>query len=114
MNDPFNGRSVRLLCCTAALLTLLRAGEGDPDPALQPPRIVTSPGPEYSDAVRKFQGIPGIERAGNGRLWAVWYSGDTREGPQNYVVLATRDPASSTWSGPRVVIDPPGFVRAFD
>jgi hypothetical protein len=108
------GPSVRLLWSTAVLLTLLRASEGDSDPAMQPPAINTSPGPEYSDVRRQFQGIPGIERAANGRLWVVWYSGDVREGPQNYVVLATSDNGESTWSGPRVVIDPPGFVRAFD
>jgi predicted neuraminidase len=77
-------------------------------------RVIFEPGPEYADANRKFQGIPGIERAANGRLWALWYSGDTREGPQNYVVLATSGDEGKTWSGPRVVIDPEGFVRAFD
>ena len=77
-------------------------------------QVVTSPGPEYSEAQRRFQGIPGIERARNGRLWAVWYGGDTREGPQNYVVLATSADDGKTWSEPRLVVDPPGFTRAFD
>jgi predicted neuraminidase len=86
----------------------------DPDPALQPPRINTEPGREYADANRKFQGIPGIEQARNGRLWALWYSGDKREGPQNYVVLTTSGDDGTTWSGPQLVIDPEGFVRAFD
>jgi hypothetical protein len=81
---------------------------------MEPPRIVTSPGTEYADANRKFQGIPGIERASNGRLWVLWYSGDTREGPQNYVVLVTSGDDGKTWSAPKLVIDPPGFVRAFD
>src|SRR5690348_8375766 len=84
------------------------------DPALEPPRIVTSPGAEYADANRKFQGIPGIERASNGRLWVLWYGGDTREGPQNYVILVTSGDDGKTWSPPRLVIDPAGFVRAFD
>ena len=84
------------------------------DPALQPPPILTTPGAEYQDINRKFQGIPGIERARNGRLWAVWYSGDTREGPQNYVVLSTSADDGETWSGPGLVVDPPGFIRAFD
>ena len=47
-------------------------------------------------------------------MWAVWYTGDKREGPQNYVVLTTSGDGGKTWSGPRLVIDPPGFVRAFD
>ena len=102
----------RLALCTVAGLFCIH-GE-DRDPALEPPRIILSPGPEYADANRKFQGIPGIERARNGRLWAVWYSGDTREGPQNYVVLATSGDDGKSWSGPRLVIDPPGFIRAFD
>ena len=34
-----------------------------------------SPGPKYADGMRLFQGIPGLERARNGRLWAVWYAG---------------------------------------
>ena len=77
-------------------------------------QVVTSPGPEYADTTRRFQGIPGIERARNGRLWAVWYGGDTREGPQNYVVLVTSADDGRTWSQPRLVVDPPRFTRAFD
>ena len=77
-------------------------------------RSTVPPGAEVSDAKRLFQGIPGIERAPGGRLWAVWYSGDKREGPQNYVVLTTSGDGGKSWSGPRLVIDPPGFVRAFD
>ncbi len=84
------------------------------DPALEVQQLQTSPGPEYAQTNRKFQGIPGIERARNGRLWAVWYAGDTREGPQNYVLLATSGDDGKTWSDARLVIDPPGFVRAFD
>lgn len=84
------------------------------DPAMLPATLNRSPGAEYSDANRKFQGIPSIERSPKGRLWALWYSGDTREGPQNYVVLVTSGDGGRTWSPPRLVIDPPGFVRAFD
>jgi len=97
-----------------AVLLAWIAARASFDPAMEPPRLITSPGPEYSDANRLFQGIPGIERAPNGRLWAVWYAGDTREGPGNYVVLATSGDGGKHWSGPRLVIDPPGLVRAFD
>lgn len=93
-----------------ALVALLLAA----DPAMEPPRVIVRPGLEYSDAYRRFQGIPCIERARNGRLWAVWYSGDIREGPNNYVVLATSGDDGRNWSGPNTVIDPEGFVRAFD
>jgi predicted neuraminidase len=87
---------------------------GDPDNlALQPPRIyLGDPQPHHLN--RQWQGIPGIERAANGRLWAMWYSGGETEGPENFVVLVTSDDDGQTWSPPRVVIDPPGLVRAYD
>jgi hypothetical protein len=104
----------RNLALLLAFSVPLCATSKSADPAMQPPLLQTSPGARYADANRKFQGIPGIERARNGRLWAVWYAGDTREGPENYVVLATSSDDGKSWSGPRLVIDPPGFVRAFD
>ena len=93
------------------------------DLALVPPPVNTAPGPEYADDTRVFQGIPGLERAPNGRLWALWYAGgpDERgrlssdgEGAGNYVLLVTSADDGHTWSGPRLVIDPPGLVRAYD
>ncbi len=84
------------------------------DLALQPPSIITEPGPEYADEVRIFQGIPGIERAPGGRLWATWYGGGPTEGPWNYVMLATSEDDGHTWSGVKLAIDCPGQVRAFD
>jgi predicted neuraminidase len=61
-----------------------------------------------------FQGIPGIERAPNGRLWAVWYGGGVGEGDENYVMLVTSADDGRTWSDLKLVIDPPDPVRAFD
>jgi hypothetical protein len=87
------------------------------DPALEPPPIHLVPGAEYDDGTRLFQGIPGIERAANGRLWAVWYAGgpnEPGEGPGNYVVLVTSGDDGQTWSRPKLVIDPLGPVRAYD
>jgi len=104
----------RALALAAALALVLNATPPASDPALEPPRINTAPGPEYDDAQRLFQGIPSVERASNGRLWVLWYSGDKREGPLNYVVAVTSGDNGKTWSGPRLVIDPPGFIRAFD
>jgi predicted neuraminidase len=63
---------------------------------------------------RQFQGIPGIEIAKNGRLWAVFYSGGVWEGPENYIALVTSGDGGQTWSDLKYVIDPPGLVRAFD
>jgi len=72
------------------------------------------PGEEYGPVARGFQGIPGIARASNGRLWATWYAGAETEGPDNYVVLATSDDDGRTWSDLKAVIAPVGKVRAYD
>lgn len=84
------------------------------DPAMEAPPVIIDPGPEYAESERIFQGIPGIERAQNGRLWATWYGGGPGEGPHNYVMLSTSADDSATWSDLKLVIDPPGLVRAFD
>jgi predicted neuraminidase len=84
------------------------------EPALQPASVNTDLGPQYADSVRAFQGIPGVERAANGRLWATWYGGGTGEGPDNFVVLVTSADDGKSWSKVKLAIDPPGSVRAFD
>ncbi|MGV3722344.1 MAG: sialidase family protein [Actinomycetota bacterium] len=84
------------------------------DLALQPAVVNTAPGSAYAANTRPFQGIPGIERAPKGRLWATWYGGGPDEGPENYVALVTSDDDGRTWSRERLVIDPPGPIRAFD
>lgn len=94
-----------------------------PAPAALPARdanakkINTNPGPKYADSMRLFQGIPGIERAANGRLWALWYAGGENqpgEGPGNYVVVVTSGDDGKTWSPPRIVVDPHNPLRAYD
>jgi len=89
-------------------------GTGPNDLALEPVAVNLSPGPEYAEASRKWQGIPGIERAPNGRLWATWYSGGRTEDADNYVLLVTSGDNGRTWSEPVLVIDPPGKIRASD
>lgn len=84
------------------------------DPALVPPPVNTAPGAEYAADTRVFQGIPGIERAPGGRLWATWYGGGPTEGPENYVMLATSGDDGATWTPVTTVIDPPEAVRAYD
>ncbi len=102
------------------IYALLAVGSMIPNPvraddeALRPPPINTRPGAEYGDDTRAFQGIPGIERAADGRLWATWYAGGTGEGGANYVVLVTSGDDGRTWTGPKLVVDPPGPVRAYD
>ncbi len=108
--QAFSGFWVALMCISA-----VAEESTDVNPktlALQPVAITMHPGPEYR--ARPFQGIPGIERAANGRLWATWYGGGTDEGPDNFVMLATSGDDGATWSDLLLVIDPPGVVRAFD
>jgi predicted neuraminidase len=107
-------RCIALL--SAALLHSLpsRTSAADLNDSLAPVTPNFSPGEEYADGTRMFQGIPGLERSANGRLWADWYAGGRGEGPDNYVVLVTSGDGGKTWTGPRVVIDPPGDVRAYD
>ena len=80
------------------------------------PTLNFSPESKYADSVRMFQGIPTIERAANGRLWAAWYGGGTGEDRYNYIMLATSGDDGKTWSPVKMVIDPDGDgpVRAFD
>lgn len=107
-----------LLLTAWALLGLIArpAGAQDcgdyPDLARRAPALNTSPGAEYAEWTRSYQGMPSIERMANGRLWAAWTSGGTNEGPANYVVLVTSADGGETWSRPRLVIDPPGNVAA--
>lgn len=84
---------------------------------LQPPSIITDPGADYADGTRCFQGIPGVERAPGGRLWATWYGGrGPGEDHLNCVYLATSADDGETWSAPTLVIDPDGDgpTRAYD
>ena len=86
------------------------------DVYLDAPRYFGPPRPEHACAARGFQGIPGIARAANGRLWATWYGGGLSEDQMNYLLLATSAGLDHPWTPPVRVLDPdgPGPVRAFD
>ncbi|OYW76014.1 MAG: hypothetical protein B7Z37_10750 [Verrucomicrobia bacterium 12-59-8] len=72
-------------------------------------KVITSPGAEYDDTKRSWQGIPGIERAGNGRLWSTWYTGDIGEGAiGNYAMVATCADVGAKWSKPMAIQGPEG------
>ncbi|MDR3710673.1 MAG: sialidase family protein [Capsulimonadaceae bacterium] len=86
----------------------------DLDLALLPVTPNLSPSSYYATTARPFQGIPGIERASGGRLWATWYAGGDNEGPLNYVLLVTSGDDGATWPDPVLVVDPPANIRAFD
>lgn len=75
--------------------------------ALTPPFLELTPGPQYWPRVRMWQGVPSIERAKSGRLWATWYAGLLGEGKgQNYAALVTSTDDGKTWSKPVAVCDP--------
>lgn len=80
------------------------------------PILVGPPTAGHVCATRRFQGIPGIERAANGRLWAAWYGGGVTEDRYNYILLSTAECDAGDWTPPVMVIDPDGDgpVRAFD
>ena len=74
---------------------------------LTPPWITVEPNAAYWPRLRMWQGIPGIERAPGGRLWATWYSGGIGEGRgHNYSLLVTSGDDGYTWSKPVAVYDP--------
>jgi hypothetical protein len=75
------------------------------DLALEPPELVTRPGPEYSEDQRDYGMTIGIERTRAGRLWAAWVAGGDSD--QAYFVLARSTDEGRSWSAPQLVIDPP-------
>jgi hypothetical protein len=73
------------------------------DLALLPPRLNTSPLPEYDNDQLDYGMTIGIERTPGGRIWACWVAGE--DGPKAFFVLASSDDDGATWSKPRLVID---------
>ena len=103
--EPALALGVLCLCIRA---TQLQAQEAKEPRSMDPLPVNFSPGPEYGPEARKYQGIPGIERAPGGRLWAVWYAGKEHEDRYNYVVGVTSADDGRTWSDLKFVIDPDG------
>jgi hypothetical protein len=107
------------LLAAFTLIHVVSARAVEPVPAVtaaQPAMPNFAPGAGFPDERRMFQGIPSIERARNGRLWAAWYGGGLGEDHENYVMLATSGDEGRSWSPLKLVIDPDGTgpVRAFD
>lgn len=73
------------------------------DLALIPPRLNTSPLPDYDYDRLDYGMTIGIERTPRGRLWACWVAGG--DSPKAFFVLATSDDDGATWSKPRLVVD---------
>jgi predicted neuraminidase len=71
--------------------------------------IIATKGP------RQWQGIPGIARAPNGRLWCTFYSGGPKEPhPDNHILVTTSADDGRTWSAPEVAVALEGPARAYD
>lgn len=102
-----------LILCLASTLSALAQ---DPPAFLNPPEYVGPPAPHHRETNRGFQGISSMAVSPGGRLWVVWYAGQTAaEDQNNYIVLATSGDKGKTWKQV-LVVDPdgPGRVRAFD
>ena len=74
------------------------------DLALIPPLLNTNPLPKYGYDKLDYGMTVGIERTRGGRLWASWVAGG--DNAKAYMVFATSDDNGTTWSDPRLVIDP--------
>lgn len=81
----------------------IEAMEKIADLALIPPKLNTSPLPDYGYDRLDYGMTIGIERTPGGRLWACWVAGG--DSPKAFFVLATSDDDGEHWSPPRLVID---------
>ncbi|WP_339709295.1 sialidase family protein [uncultured Kriegella sp.] len=73
------------------------------DLSLIPPKINSSPLPEYDYDQLDYGMTIGIARTPGGRLWSAWIGGE--DGPKAFMVAATSDDDGDTWSKPRLVVD---------
>jgi len=87
-----------------------------PDLALQPPQVLSHIGPNHVKSSRGAQGVPGLERTAQGRLWASWYTGKGKRGVESsssYIVLATSGDDGQSWSE-KLVVQARRFVHTYD
>jgi predicted neuraminidase len=75
---------------------------------LVPPAALHAAEPVTIDlADRVWQGIPGIERTPNGRVFACWFTGGPKEpSPDNTVVLSYSDDGGKTYASPEAIAVP--------
>ena len=107
----FLASTLLLLATSATSLPAASVEALNPPPIT--PKLITQPDAEFSHAQRKWQGIPSIEVAPGGRLWATWYGGPASEGdPGNYQLLVTSGDDGRTWSEPVAVFKPEPIDKA--
>lgn len=84
--------------------------------SLQLTLLVPLPGAGQTNGlVRTWQGIPGIERSPEGRLFVCWYTGGAKEpSPDNTVLLTYSDDQGETFAEPVSMAGPRNGSRAFD
>ena len=93
-------------------LVAMMAGAGDSlqlDLALQPAQVIVSPQPQHIPPTKR-QGVPGIERTANGRLWVIY--GRNVESTRTYQVLKTSADDGRSWSAVKLMILPHEGTRA--
>jgi len=73
------------------------------DLALIPPKINTSPLPEYDYDTQHYVMSLTMERTAKGRIWLAWIG--ECDCPNSYLLAASSDDDGKTWSNPRLVID---------
>ena len=88
--------------------------EKQKDTALIPANVKTKNLEKYERIHRRWQGIPAIAITKNGIMYCACYSGGNGEGKDNYVLVERSKDGGQTWSEPIAVVDPEGYVRAFD
>lgn len=98
-----------LLLVVLAMSSVAHAEELDPDIALEPATVLVNPWRFHVPPTRR-QGVPGIERTAQGRLWVVY--GRDVESPRNYQVVKYSDSDGRRWSDVKLMIMPQREVRA--
>ena len=77
--------------------------------------LTVNAGNEPANLRRTWQGIPGLERTANGRVFVTWFSGGRQEpAVENTVYLCQSDDQGRTFTEPLPMAGPQNGSRAFD
>jgi len=97
------------LTCLLVSQIFAAADEPRQDLALEPATVLLNPWKQHIPPTKR-QGVPGIERTAQGRLWAVY--GRDVESTRNYQVLKYSDDDAQSWSEIKLMIMPQKGTRA--